>query len=555
MTTVMAPGGWTRKGYWWLLAVMAAALIVRVVYLVSYSQLPDWDQLTVDNYYHHNWAQSIADGNILGDTTYFRAPFYVWCLGLLYALFGASLWVARVFGLLVGLASILMTYLIGRKLFSPTVGLLAALLHSLFPVMIYFESELLLDPTFTLLLQLSVFQFLIWREKKTISSALRLGLLLGLACITRPTALVFAPAVILSILFGLRSWRQRLFHVLVFGMGTLVFTGVVFARNLAVARDPVLISSQGGINLYIGNNEAADGISAVLPEPLGHNWELREISFIAERDAGHSLKPGDVSGYWTRRAVSWIVDNPGAFLLLFLKKLYFSVSDRMISNNRDLGSFFRSVPVLKHNPLSFGLIFALAIVAAVAALRREYGVRLLVVLIVIYSFALSFFFFNSRFRLPVTPFYLLLASFGVRLPVTAFRDDKRRLVIGVTFGVGAALLSFLPVYSLQPWVSPQALISKGLYFYSQGEIDRALSYHRLALAVDSTFPEVNLNMGVCFFRQGDEDSARCYFEREARLHPLRAKSWVNLASLELVNGRVDQALAYASRAVEKRPFD
>ncbi|MEW5994549.1 MAG: tetratricopeptide repeat protein, partial [Candidatus Zixiibacteriota bacterium] len=83
----------------------------------------------------------------------------------------------------------------------------------------------------------------------------------------------------------------------------------------------------------------------------------------------------------------------------------------------------------------------------------------------------------------------------------------------------------------------------------------ALSYHRLALAVDSTFPEVNLNMGVCFFRQGDDDSARCYFEREARLHPLRAKSWVNLASLELVNGRVDQALAYASRAVEKRPFD
>ena len=46
----------------WLLIILALALVVRVYYLNYYFHLPDWDQLTVDNYYHHHWAQSIASG-------------------------------------------------------------------------------------------------------------------------------------------------------------------------------------------------------------------------------------------------------------------------------------------------------------------------------------------------------------------------------------------------------------------------------------------------------------------------------------------------------------
>ena len=69
------------RANWGLLLVLLLACLIRIYYLLEYSSLPDWDMLTVDNYYHHHWALSIAGGDVLGDTTYFRAPFYVFCLG------------------------------------------------------------------------------------------------------------------------------------------------------------------------------------------------------------------------------------------------------------------------------------------------------------------------------------------------------------------------------------------------------------------------------------------------------------------------------------------
>jgi hypothetical protein len=135
----------SAAGRWFLPALLVFALVIRVLYLLNYSDLPQWDQLTVDNYYHHHWAENLAGGNILGDTTYFRAPFYIYILGLVYTLFGASLWAARLFGMVVGLASIYCTYRIGRQAFSHQVGLVAAAVQSINPVFLYFEAELLLD--------------------------------------------------------------------------------------------------------------------------------------------------------------------------------------------------------------------------------------------------------------------------------------------------------------------------------------------------------------------------------------------------------------------------
>ena len=103
---------WAPRLIW---IVLALALILRLAYLLEYYQSPYWEQLTVDNWYHHHWAESLAGGNVLGDTTYFRAPLYVYCLGALYAVFGSSLWVGRLFGLFIGLGTIAMTYVVARR--------------------------------------------------------------------------------------------------------------------------------------------------------------------------------------------------------------------------------------------------------------------------------------------------------------------------------------------------------------------------------------------------------------------------------------------------------
>ncbi len=257
-------------------AVVTIAVLVRMTYLVQYSGLPDWTLLTVDNWYHHHWAQSIADGNVLGDTTYFRAPLYAWCLAVLYALFGSGIWVGRLFGVLVGVLSIGATFAIARRLFDRRAAVVAAVLQSIYPIVIYFEAELVLDTLFTLLLQFVVYRYLVWQDSRTPRNMLWLGLVIGLAAIARPTALVAVP-VVLTMLFVMHRRSNHLNARRQFVMllaGVAICVGPVFIRNVVVAGDPVLIASQGGINFYLGNNDRADGLSAVLPEPLGHNWGI-----------------------------------------------------------------------------------------------------------------------------------------------------------------------------------------------------------------------------------------------------------------------------------------
>ena len=83
----------------------------------------------------------------------------------------------------------------------------------------------------------------------------------------------------------------------------------------------LLMASQGGINFYLGNTDEADGLSAIMPEPLGHNWRIEDITYLAEVDCGRELKPGEVSTYWTGRALKWIQAHPGRFHLLHLKDM------------------------------------------------------------------------------------------------------------------------------------------------------------------------------------------------------------------------------------------
>ena len=537
-----------------LLAVLVLAIVVRLIYLWVYQSLPEWDQLTVDNNYHHHWAQSIADGNIIGDTTYFRAPFYVFCLGMLYSVFGISLWVGRIFGAAIGIVSVLMTFLLGRRIANARVGTVAAVIHAVYPIVLYFEAELLLDPLFTLLLQVALYRLLIWLETKKPGEALIVGLILGLAAITRPTVLVLVPPLLIAVIIFRRSIPKYVTQLalLVIGLGIVITP--VFVRNLAVAGDPVLISSQGGINFYIGNNSKADGVSAVLPEPMGHNWQLSQIKFEAEQATGHNLKPGEISSYWALQGWQWIANNHSDFVMLYLEKLYRNFANRDISNNRDLKNFSEHHPILKYNPFCFAALLGFAVVGIILR-RRNVSVQLVLWLILFYTTAGAFFFFSSRFRLPLLPYFFILASIGFSDFITTPHHKKKTIIYRGTIVAGITILSCLPLIPLPAGSAPYSNISVGLYHFARGNYTAALEHHQQSMLIDSTFPEVNLNVGACFLRLGDVDSARYYFEREIKFHPDLPKAYSNLASVSLIEGKLGEAIILASQAVKLRPYD
>ena len=536
--------------------VLLLALVIRAAYLMAYSDLPDWHQLTIDNYFHLHWAERIAEGDLFGDTTYFRAPAYIWYLSGLISIFGTSLWAFRICGILLGLASIAATYSIGSRVFNHRTGLTAAVIQTFYPCILYFEGELLLDSLFTLLLQLSFLAWLRLQAYPHRRTAFWCGLLFGLASITRPTALPIVAAFWLAIaLSGFRRNYQMKTALLPLIAGVLLIVVPISLRNILVAGDPVLISSQGGVNFYIGNNEEADGIAAQMPQPMGHNWRIADITYIAERESGKQLKPGEVSSFWFDRAAEWIWNEPASAAYLYIKKLYHTVSNDEVANNRHLGQFFSRVWVLDRIPLSFATVFAFGMAGMIWTWRRSPSTRWIALMIAVNAALIAVFFFSSRFRLPILPFWIILAAAGANV-LTARVISKHRsswLIAGTV--IICWLISASPIVPPAAGTSSMGLTSKGLFHYNTGDYEQALRFFRGALKTQEDFPETNLNLAACHLRLGQSDSALFYLGEELRYHPDRHRAHINLSSMALLSGNMEKALTHAHLAVEMVPYD
>ncbi len=536
----------------WLVLLVAFGL--RIAYLIIYSGLPEWDQLTVDANFHHHWAQRIADGNILGDTTFFRAPLYIYLLALLYLVFGSSLWVGHILGLLLGLASVAMTYRLGHRLFGQSVGLIASAIHALYPIAMYFEQELLVEPLFLLLLVIALERLVAWYHDGLPRDAFLTALFTGLAAITRPTGLLLIPIILIVLIVRRKELSGIAKHTALVIVALLATIGPITTRNIVVADDPTLIASSGGINLFIGNNPEADGVSAVLPPPLGPNWRLDQVKYHAEQYYGADLTWGEVSVYWRNRAIIWATENPGDFLSLYAKKLYLHFSNQLISNNRELDRFLGSIQFFRYNIFSFILVFGFAVIGLAAGGWRGRGTWPLLAFGGIYLLVSALFFYATRFRYPLLPLFFIFAAYGgVRIVSLRQENPTRALAVGL-IGVAAAILSLLNFAPLPERTSTHALSERGLYHFSQGNYDRALQYQRAALRADPDYPGSHNSLGATFLRMQRLDSAVVHFQAELDRHPWFTGALTNLAYAHLIAGNLDRAQQFARDAIDREPY-
>ncbi len=542
-----------------ILPILLFGLIVRVAFLLSYISGPEWDQLIVDSLFHHRWASSIADGNIIGAEPYFRAPLYIYALGGLYAIFGKSILVARIFGHLIGLISIFLTYRLANRLFSKPVAVIAGLIHALYPIAVYFESELLVDGLFTMFTELAILFFLISMKKQSFKWYSLTGLVLGLAAITRPVILALIPLFIIWIIISDGYFRKRLINSLVLLSAMFLMILPVTVRNIMAGDDFVLVSSSGGINFYIGNNESADGLSAVMPQSLGANWQMSDINHIAETSSDRKLKPSEVSSYWYGKGLEWIRNNPGDFAGLYLKKLYYCLNNYENSNNRNLAMFFGANPVLRLIPITFGIILSLAIVGIVLIAKKKEsqdGRLFILAFVIIYIMIISFFFINARFRLPVIPYLIIFASSGIwgLVSIAKTRDFNTRVLISVLIGFTALIFSHTNLYRLNMDNTTGGLFNKANFYLSRGDFRRSEGLYRETLKETPAYPEAALNLGALFLKKGMVDSAEAYFRKELDSYPTSARAMSNLASLYYIRNQYDSAKIMAESAIAKKPY-
>lgn len=531
--------------------------LYRLIYLLHCYASPEWSQLLVDSLYHDRWAMVIASGNWVGTEAFFRAPLYIYFLGLIYTIFGHSLLAARIAGHLIGLFSIGFTYKIAEKVFDKRTAVLAAGIHALYPLAVYFESELMVEPLLTFLLEAAVLALLSAGHQQGYCRYAFSGLLMGLAAITKPVILPLVIVVAGYIYLRNGGVKKMANSFILFMAGVMLVILPVTVRNYVVSKDVVLVASSGGINFYIGNNSRADGLTASVPE-IGANWQIEDIRYLAEKEAGQLLKPSEVSDYWYRKGRQWIVENPSDFAMIYVKKIYFFMNNYEVSNNRNLSAVFGANPILRISPLNFGMILAAVVLLFFFLHRiREKRNELILVLGLILLFAgtTAFYFINARFRLPILPFLFCLASFGVISLVDTIKTGRLLIAALCLLTGGAAyIFSISNLYQIDTGNLKSSYFNQGNYFLHTGDFEKARDNFNRLIAGDPDFPDANLNLGAAFLRQGETDSAEFYFRRELSYNPASAGALSNLATVFYLKNMFDSSLSYASLAIEVKPY-
>lgn len=164
-------------------------------------------------------------------------------------------------------------------LFGELPALIAGLVYALYPPLIFYTAELTTESLFLFLLIATLFVFYQGGRDKG-PSALRvfsLGVLTGLAALCRPNGLMLVPAIGLAMWLTTRSRTQTLRRVIVLGLAVALVVLPWTYRNYRLYHKFVLISTNGGNNLWFGAYFRLDPNATMAVIGYSQHQALRDV--------------------------------------------------------------------------------------------------------------------------------------------------------------------------------------------------------------------------------------------------------------------------------------
>lgn len=549
---------WRDHFGWYALGIFAIAFVVRALHVWQLRSAPFFRLPMGDAASYHTWGREIAAGDWIGTETFYQAPLYPYFLGAIYALFGDDLLTLRFVQAALGSASCALLALAGHRLFSRNVGIVAGLMLAFYAPALFFDGLIqksMLD-VFLLSVSLALLSALV-REPRQRRAWLWAGAAVGCLVLTRENAAVFVIAILVWLVVLWRQLgRERFVLGATFVLGLAIVLVPVAVRNKVVGGEFQLTTMQFGPNFYIGNNPDADG--TYQPVVFGRGdprYERRDATQIAERALGRTLTPGQVSRYWTSRALAYIATQPGDWLRLTARKVMLAWNASEVADTEDqLSHADWSIPLRLFGYVwHFGVLAPLAFAGMWLTWHRRAQLSLLYFMLAAYAASLVMFAVMGRYRYPLVPFLVLFAAAGVvAIPRTLGTGWSRKTVWGGVATVAALVFCNWPVLSMGEMRAVTAL-NLGTELQAQGKLDEAISQYRYALELTPDDALAHSNLGTALAAQGKFDEAIEHYERALALAPEDADSYSNLGNTLFALDRTDEAIRRFRQALEIDP--
>ncbi|WP_070270083.1 glycosyltransferase family 39 protein [Duganella sp. HH101] len=227
--------------------------------------------------------------------------------------------------------------------------------------------------------------------------AVSVGAVLGLLAITGNAGLALTPMLAIALAMSPLSVPEKLARLGLAGLVAVLVVAPWLVRNYQAVGAPVL-NTNGGFNLYLGNNPAADGMFiSIADTPRGATWQqLRKQGEVA---ANNTLKA---------EALAWIRRNPARFLTLSFQK---AALFWMPPIHEGEGPQSKGEALTRLAWLAQYLLICGAAVAGMACRRlRTPNTGLIWLAILGYTAVHMIFYVIYRYREPIMPLLIILAA-------------------------------------------------------------------------------------------------------------------------------------------------
>jgi len=367
-----------------VLILFFIALFIRIAFVLTLKNRFYFD----DEFEYYRIAQNFlsCSGFIAGEGMKgFRPPLYPLFLSIFYLL-RFNLFGIRIVQCIISAITVVFIYLTGKKLFSERTGLWSGIIASVYPFFIFYNGFLLTETLFIFLTVITIYSFLTLSERTT--SSIRAGISLAMAGLCRPTMQLYLPVSLIHIACNKEQWKLKIKKMSLILLFFVLTLSPWVIRNYRVFGKFIPGTTMGGRVFWEGNNPYSEG------GPCRYFPEEIEKMPEAERD----------SAYY-KKTVEIIRENPYRFLWLLQNKFkrFWNVVPNALEFTKPL---YRMISVM-----SFGMMLPFFVLGFILTLQYKQALYIHSLIVLFTTFHILFL-ASIRYRVPIEPFYIILAVYG-----------------------------------------------------------------------------------------------------------------------------------------------
>ena len=399
----------------WFLLIVLIGIFLRAIWIKYVPTMPVSDFLL-----YQEGAISMVLGKGFriygGYLTAYEPIGYPAFLALLYKIFGINIMIGKLANLFMATGTLILVYLIAKKAFdNKKTANFAMLLVAILPLNISYTSVLSTEIIFTVIFLL-IFYMMLLPDKK-VSTYVILGIILGILSLIKPYMMVFQFVILAIEVLDTRKLKKPLVNLLIITTFMVLTIAPWTIRNYIVFNKVIPISTNGGYNLYVNNNDYAIGgwrDPFKIPNSPLAKYKHSKDDFWDEVKVDEEGK---------KLAYAWIKSNPSKFINVGFKKLnrMFVMPDKGVWAIYRLADniSFRYEYILKCVNKIIHYATALFVMVYFAILLKKLikrqmirTIHIIIMLNFAFYFAITFVFEGqSRYLFPLWPVFMIIITY------------------------------------------------------------------------------------------------------------------------------------------------